>query len=202
MRWWPASRWARLAAKLRRVGSAEEEERAFALALAELARRERTVAQILQLLVRRGVERGPAEGAVARLIGLGLLDDARYARLFAEDRRTLHGWGSERIARALAERGVERGLIARALGGEAVGGRAGGGGERIGWEDGGREAELERALALLRRRFPQPPRGARERNRALGILVRKGFELELARDALTAHAGALPAEEWQDEPGP
>ena len=43
--------------------------------------------------------------------------------------------------------------------------------------------------ALLARRFPEPPATPRERDRALGVLVRKGYALELAHDALRRHAG-------------
>ncbi len=43
-------------------------------------------------------------------------------------------------------------------------------------------------MALLRRRFPDPPQDRRDRNRALGMLVRKGYDTELALDALSAHA--------------
>jgi hypothetical protein len=49
--------------------------------------------------------------------------------------------------------------------------------------------ELEAALALLRRRFPDPPATPRDCERALGLLVRKGYELELAHDAIRRHAG-------------
>jgi regulatory protein len=50
--------------------------------------------------------------------------------------------------------------------------------------------ELEAAVALLRRRVPTAPTTPRERDRALGMLVRKGYELELAYDALRRYAGA------------
>ena len=43
---------------------------------------------------------------------------------------------------------------------------------------------------LVARRFPEPPQTPRERDRALGMLVRKGYELELAYDALRRHCGA------------
>ena len=46
-------------------------------------------------------------------------------------------------------------------------------------------AELEAALALLRRRLGDAiPATERERERALGLLVRKGYDLELAYDAV------------------
>ena len=107
---------------------------------------------------------------------MGYLDDARYARTFAEDRRALDGWGAERIERRLLALGVDREHIAAALGA-----RAG-------------SDELEAALELLRRRFRDTvPAGERERERALGMLVRKGYELELAYDAVRAFERAAAA---------
>ena len=46
------------------------------------------------------------------------------------------------------------------------------------------------ALELLRRRCPEPPATRAERDRALGILVRRGYAPDLAFDALRRHAGA------------
>ena len=51
-------------------------------------------------------------------------------------------------------------------------------------------AEMAAALELLRRRCPNPPANRAERDRALGILVRRGYPPELAFDALRRHAGA------------
>ena len=103
------------------------------------------------------------------------LDDARYALMFVHDKRELEGWGTERIRRGLAERGIDRELIETAL-------------HRHDSEWVPEQTELDRALALLRRRFPTPPRERRERDRALGALIRKGFESELALDALSAYS--------------
>jgi regulatory protein len=41
---------------------------------------------------------------------------------------------------------------------------------------------------LLSRRYPVPPDTPQDREKALGFLVRKGFDLELAYDALRRHA--------------
>ena len=46
--------------------------------------------------------------------------------------------------------------------------------------------ELSAAVELLRRRIGRPPETDRERERALGLLVRRGYELELAYDAVRA----------------
>jgi regulatory protein len=149
-------------------------ERALALAYRYVGRRERTIEEVRTHLEAQGVASQLIESTLVALTEQGLLDDARYARLFTEDKRALEGWGSERIARALREHGVERDLVEAAL---ATGGA--------------HADELERALELLRRRCPQPPVDPRERERAFGILVRKGFDTDLALDALKTYIRAF-----------
>jgi regulatory protein len=145
--------------------------KALELAYGYLNRRDRTVSEVRRHLQNRGREEAAVERAIEILQAEGYLDDARYARLFSEDKRTLEEWGRERIERALRERGVDRELVDETL--------------AAGSSD---DSELERALSLLRRRFPDPPRDRRERDRALGMLIRKGYDSELALDALSAHA--------------
>jgi regulatory protein len=160
--------------------STESDERlqpALELALAFLNRRERSEQELRRQLERKGVAADTADACVQLLIENGYLDDARFALMFVNDKRELEGWGSERIQRGLAERGIDRELIASALARH----------ERE-WAAG--QTEFDRALALLRRRFPSPPRERRERDRALGVLIRKGFESELAVDVLAAYARA------------
>jgi regulatory protein len=158
----------RNAAREQEHSAPPEQERALALAHRELARRERTIAEVRTVLDRRGVGEQAIAGALTELTELGLLDDARYARLFTEDRRALDGWGSERIARALAQRGVASELIKQALAG-------------AGEAD---TCELDRALAVLARRFPAQLAEPSERQRAFAMLVRKGYDSELAGDAV------------------
>ena len=144
-------------------------KRAIELALHHLGRRDRTEAELRRHLAAKDVGEPEADAAIAELARMGYLDDARYARTFAEDRRNLDGWGAERIERRLLELGVDRDHIAAA----------------VGARDG--DGELEAALELLRRRFRNgAPADERERERALGMLVRKGYELELAYDAVRA----------------
>jgi regulatory protein len=150
----------------------------FALAFRYLSRRERTVSEMRQHLLGRGVTVAAVEEAIEELSEQGYLDDARYARLFAQDKRELEQWGSERIRRALLARGIERDLIDETLAGHDDGADGGG--------------ELGRALALLRTRFPGPPRDRGERERALGVLLRKGYDPELALDALSGYARPQP----------
>jgi regulatory protein len=147
-------------------------EHARALAWTALNRKERTVAEMARLLAGKRVEAALIDEVVGELIEQGYLDDAGYARRFADDRRLLDSWGAERIQRRLRALGVDREHIAEALGAQP------------------HEQELEAALTLLARRFPEPPSTPRDCERALGMLVRKGYELELAHDALRRHAGA------------
>jgi regulatory protein len=56
-----------------------------------------------------------------------------------------------------------------------------------------REQELSAAVELLAERVPQPLASDRERDRAWRLLVRKGYEPELAYEAVRAHGGQAAA---------
>jgi regulatory protein len=146
-------------------------QRARDLAWSALNRREHTCAELTRALERKRCAPDEIATVVAELVEGGWVDDAGYARRFAEDRRTLDGWGAERIERRLRALGIDAEHIEAAIGARPP------------------AEEHEAALALLRRRFPVPPDDARERNRALGVLVRKGYELELALDVLRRYCG-------------
>jgi regulatory protein len=137
---------------------------AFERALEALAQKERTAAELGAWLAKRGFEPSQIADAVERLVAAGALDDEAFARRFAADKRELRGWGPERIREALAERGLERELIAAAIA-----------------ED--HPEQLRRALALLERRG-EAPVDEPSRSRALGFLARRGYEPELAYEAV------------------
>jgi regulatory protein len=118
-------------------------QHALELAYRHLSRRDRTVLEVRRHLEARRIEPGTIAEALADLERQGALDDVRYARLFAEDRRRLDGWGPERI---------------------------------------------ERLLEVLRGRVATPPRDDRERERALGLLVRRGYDLDTAYAAVRTYA--------------
>jgi regulatory protein len=103
---------------------------------------------------------------VAELREQSYLDDAAYARRFADDRRRLDAWGAERIERRLLALGVDREHIAAAI------------------AEQDHQGELTAAVELLERRFGAPPETRRDRERALGMLLRKGYETDVALDAL------------------
>lgn len=146
-----------------------ERERAVDLAYRALGQRERSVAELRACLERKRVEPDAIEHAVEELAAAGFLDDARYARRFAEDKRALERWGPERIERDLSRRGVAADLIEAA----------------VATQD--RAAALDAALSILAERMPEPPPDDRGRDRAWRLLVRKGYAPELAYDAVRAH---------------
>jgi len=156
------------------VTEEERRDQALALAYRYLGHRDRTVAEVRAHLRARGMAHKVGESVLAELSEQGYLDDAAYARRYVEDRRALDGWGAGRIERTLNDRGVAAELVEAALGGRGPG------------------AELDAAVDLLHRRLKSAPADARARGRALGLLVRRGYELELAHDAVRRAERELP----------
>ncbi len=153
----------------------ERLQRALDVSYAYVNRRERTVGEVRRHLERHTIDCELIDIALQTLTVQGFLDDVRFAQLFVTDKRELEQWGNERIRRRLIARGVERELAEQAL-------------AQASDRPDDAQTEIGRALALLARRFPAPLVDRRERERALGVLIRKGYESELALDALHAHA--------------
>ncbi len=145
-------------------------EEPLSLAFGALARKERSVAELSAWLHGRGVGEVKVADALDHLVSVGALDDQRFARCFAEDKRALSGWGTERIAAALRQRGVSEADLEAALAAESG------------------EQELERAVGLLAERGAELG-DDRGRSRALGLLARRGFDSEIAYEAIR-RAGA------------
>ena len=118
-------------------------------------------------LDRAGVDEATIELALDELRGRRYIDDAGYAQRYAEDRRALDGWGPERIRLRLEQVGVDDELIERALGVRET------------------EDELEAAIAVLEKRMTAVGSDDdRARRRAVGLLLRRGYESELAYTAV------------------
>jgi regulatory protein len=137
----------------------------LSLALKALERKERTVAEMGSWLRARGVVPEETDEVIDRLIASEVLDDARYARRYAEDKRQLKRWGNERIRAALLDRGISPEDAEEAL------------------SDADGEQEVERAVELLRDRHGTLE-DALERQRALGMLIRRGYDSEIAYEAI------------------
>jgi len=147
-----------------------QDQKAVELAYRAISTRERTVAEVRGFLERKEVEAASIDYALAELAEAGAVDDARFARLFAEDKRLIERWGNERIARELNRRGISAELIEATTAGQ------------------GREGEMQTALELLVEKVA-PPQSDRERDKAWRMLVRKGYEPEVAYEAVRVRAG-------------
>jgi regulatory protein len=139
------------------------------LAYAAVRRRERSTAEIREWLARRGFDEEDVAATIARLQAMGELDDGRFARLFAEDKRELSDWGPERIREALLARGVSLEHVEAALDADSF------------------DRQLVRARELLERKGGDLESDV-ARGRALGLLTRRGYEYEIAYEAIRRHA--------------
>jgi regulatory protein len=138
---------------------------AYELALKALGHKERTESELRAWLAERGVTETETDEVIALLAEAGAVDDASFARRYAEDKRQLAGWGPVRIMRALEGRGVGEEQIAAALASD---------------DDG---KLLERAADVLADRG-MGCASERERERALRLLVRRGYPLDLSYEAV------------------
>ena len=109
---------------------------------------------------RTDCDSGQIEAVIAELTEKRYLDDERYARCFAEDRRNLDSWGTERIYRRLLELGIERDTA------------------KLAAQPDDRDQELTAAIELLRRDRTQATEdveryAARIRDDALCVRLRR-----------------------------
>lgn len=145
-----------------------EADRAYRTAVARLNRAGMSRARLAGKLATAGYSDASVVEALDRLERAGLLSDARYAAALAEEFAAA-GDGVELIRRKLAQREVPEAVTERALAGHTT-------------------AHDPRAVAvdLAKRRLKAmshlpPPARAR---RLLGLLARKGYDDELARDVI------------------
>jgi regulatory protein len=137
----------------------------FQVALAALRRRERATAELSAWLAKRGYGLEQIETTINRLTELGELDDERFARRYAEDKRELRCWGAERIRESLVSRGIPLAVVEAALEADSHG------------------AQVGRASDLLVRQG-RPLEADSDRARALGYLTRRGYHYEVAYEAI------------------
>ncbi len=129
-----------------------------------ISRKERTAAEVSDWLVGKGASPDEVEAIVERLTALDLLDDRKFASLFTEDKRNISGWGSERIERALIERGIPTATAREVV-------------------TAGTGEEVERAASVLIERGSELE-DERGRQRALALLARRGYSSEDAYEAI------------------
>jgi regulatory protein len=153
---------------------AQELDDALARCYRHLGGREHSVAELRKRLQRVRLAPAIIDEALAIVTEQGYLNDERYARLLAEDRRNIDGWGAQRIRARLETAGIDADLIDATL---------------AGWDH---SSELAAAAALLERRCPLPLANDRERQRAFAMLMRLGFDCDVSYEAIRAVDAAGP----------
>jgi regulatory protein len=143
-----------------RLGVAADTEAAYRTALRSLEFRSYARSDLGRRLLRKGHPKQAVEAALERASGLGLLDDAAYARGYVQT-RAARGRGPSRLTRDLLAMGVQRSLIDRALAAE--------------WPEGSDRASVPLGLATKRAAQLGPLPRQTKRRRVLAYLARRGF---------------------------
>jgi regulatory protein len=154
-------------------------------AAAFLAVRPRSVAETRRRLCTHGYAETLVDQVVARLVALGYLDDAAFARAWVESRDRSRPRGGLALRQELARKGVERDVVETVMAdrADASEGAALAAGERPlaagprGVEDQAAERLLARKAASLSRE----PDVRRRRQKAYALLARHGFPPDICR---------------------
>jgi regulatory protein len=165
--------------------------------------RPRSIAEVRRRLRDNGYREDLVEGAIARLVDLGMLDDAAFARAWVESRDRARPRGARALQVELRRKGVAEDLIALALGERqttvpdgASPGSTGAAGATPPDEAADRAA-AERLLARRGSALLREPDVRRRRSKAYALLARSGFGPEVCREAVNAWLADLepdPAE--------
>ncbi len=179
----------------RREGFNEKRERLSAVddpalvleaALRFLEPRQRSIGEVRRRLTRVGYQPELVEGAITRLVELGMLDDQAFARTWIESRDRARPRGQRALRRELAVKGIEREVVDSTLEKRDA--------ESPDADAGAAGVLLERNARALAR---VPDLRAR-RQRAYALLARNGFDSETIVAAIRL-VPALNATDGSDE---
>ena len=174
-----------------RAGKADNEDELYAYAIAALARRMRSVAELKRLL-RPRVDVESAHGqallelVIRRLKDQGYLNDARYAATYTCLRRDHEKFGRRRVICDLQARGVHAEVIEQAVDAAYL-----------------EVDEEELARAYLRRKRIAEPGDQKQLARVYRQLLRAGFTSKAIfaiSKKWNAEASSSPLEEQEDPP--
>ena len=172
----------------RRTSYAERRERRAAvddpaLVLEAAARflesRARSAAEVRRRLTGTGYRADLVDGAIERLLELGMLDDEAFARAWVESRDRARPRGERAIRQELARAGVDRSTVDLVLSErrEAVAGVAADDGAAASAD----HAAAERLIARHARTLARVADPRQRRQRAYALLARNGFDPDVCR---------------------
>lgn len=160
-----------------RLAGVEDPEIVLAAALRFLESRQRSVAEARRRLTEAGYRLELIDGAIERLLALGILDDEAFTLAWVESRDRARPRGERALRRELQLRGVGRELVDAAM-------------DQRRPEPGGEAdpdiAAAERLLARHGAALARVPDPRKRRERAYGLLARNGFDPSIAADVVRA----------------
>ena len=142
-----------------------------------LARKAWSARELTSRLKRRGAPDEIAHAVVAELCSRGYVDDAAFARFWAESRARARRVGSRRLRQELLQKGIPRDVAAAAV--------------AAAFEE---APEADRCLEAGRRRLPALLRAGRDRAapRLRDYLVRRGYPPAVVMRTVAALTGTRP----------
>jgi regulatory protein len=175
------------AEKRARYAEIDDPEIVLAAALRFLEVRQRSIAEVRRRLTQAGYRSELVDGAIERLLGLGILDDAAFAQTWVESRDRARPRGERALRRELQVKGIDRAIVD-----ESMDARRPEPGAADDPDVAAAEALMQRHASALGR--IGDPR--KRRQRAYALLARHGFDSEIASALAAGVAGdEAPAEE-------
>lgn len=152
-----------------------EVDRARLIAVKLLAAHGWSIAAMRARLIKRGISEGAAEAAIESLVRAGFLGDAKFAEETARLEQSRKPAADMFIRRKLRTKGVDAKTASNAATTAAEG-----------------ATERDRALALARKSVRPGKDDAATRRRLFGVLARRGFDAEIAQEAVDKVLGEAP----------
>lgn len=182
--------------KRERLAAVDDPEIVLEAALRFLEPRQRSIGEVRRRLTRVGYREGLVEGAIARLIELGMLDDAAFARTWIESRDRARPRGERALSEELRVKGIDREIIATSLEDRRAVAAAidDDAAEEMLSAD---EAAATRLIARNARSLGRIADPRVRRQRAYAILARNGF----GPDVSARVAATVAVETWPDSSG-
>lgn len=171
----PARRKESPAAARERRGAVDDPEAVLAAGLRFLEARSRSVAEVRRRLTQAGYQPELVDGAITRLLEIGILDDEVFGRLWIEARDRARPRGERALRQELALKGVDRALVDTLL--TERGDVAAHGSDPD-------AAAADRLLTRQARTLERETDPRQRRNRAYALLARHGFDSETASSAV------------------
>jgi regulatory protein len=179
---------------VRRAERAEIADPAIVLeaALRFLEARQRSADEVRRRLLLQGYRLTMVDGAIARLLELGMLDDATFARAWVESRDRARPRGERALRQELRAKGIERSIIDQVISEREPDAEDGLDPDREEHSDGAvtlagaDDAAARRLLARHARALELVADVRARRQRAYALLARNGFDSETATSAIAA----------------